>query len=59
VFFTPQDRIGQLTMRNLDIIDTRDKLLIYTQSGLLKPSASSGLPQLPAADSDKDGKAKK
>ena len=50
VFFTPQDRIGQLTMRNLDIIDTRDKLLIYTQTGLLKPSASSGLPQLPAAE---------
>src|SRR5215213_8503547 len=50
VFFTPQDRIGQLTMRNLDIIDTRDKLLIYQQSGLLKPSASSGLPQLPAGD---------
>ena len=49
VFFTPQDRIGQLTMRNLDIVDTRDKLLIYTQSGLLKPSASSGLPQLPEA----------
>ena len=50
VFFTPQDRIGQLTMRNLDIIDTRDKLLIYTQTGLLKPSKSSGLPQLPSAD---------
>ena len=28
--FTPQDRIGQLTMRNLDIADTRDKLLTYT-----------------------------
>ena len=27
--FTPQDRIGQLTMRNLDIVDTRDKLLTY------------------------------
>ena len=53
VFFTPQDRIGQLTMRNLDIIDTREKLLLYTQTGLLKPSASSGLPQLPAADTDK------
>ena len=50
VFFTPQDRIGQLTMRNLDIIDTRDKLLTYTQTGLLKPSASSGLPQLPSGD---------
>ena len=27
--FTPQDRIGQLTMRNLDIADTREKLLTY------------------------------
>src|SRR6266550_267352 len=27
--FSPQDRIGQLTMRNLDIADTRDKLLTY------------------------------
>jgi argininosuccinate synthase len=58
VFFTPQDRIGQLTMRNLDIVDTREKLLIYTQTGLLAPPASSGLPQLPAA-SDKDEKQKK
>ncbi|TSE34441.1 argininosuccinate synthase [Tepidimonas charontis] len=33
--FTPRDRIGQLTMRNLDISDTRDKLAIYTQAGLL------------------------
>jgi argininosuccinate synthase len=40
-------------MRNLDIIDTRDKLLTYTQTGLLKPAASSGVPQLPAADHDK------
>jgi argininosuccinate synthase len=46
-FFTPLDRIGQLTMRNLDIIDTREKLLVYTQTGLLAPPASSGLPQLP------------
>ena len=35
--FTPQDRIGQLTMRNLDITDTRAKLGIYTESGLLAP----------------------
>ena len=34
VFFTPQDRIGQLTMRNLDIVDTRDKLLTYLKTGL-------------------------
>jgi argininosuccinate synthase len=34
--FSPRDRIGQLTMRNLDIVDTRDKLGIYASSGLLE-----------------------
>jgi argininosuccinate synthase len=43
--FTPQDRIGQLTMRNLDIADTRDKLITYTRSGLLAPGAEA-LPHL-------------
>jgi argininosuccinate synthase len=33
--FSPQDRIGQLTMRNLDIVDTRAKLGIYAKSGML------------------------
>ena len=33
--FTPLDRIGQLTMRNLDIVDTREKLGIYAKAGLL------------------------
>jgi argininosuccinate synthase len=33
--FTPADRIGQLTMRNLDITDTRAKLGIYAKSGLI------------------------
>ena len=33
--FSPADRIGQLTMRNLDIVDTRAKLGLYAQSGLL------------------------
>jgi argininosuccinate synthase len=33
--FSPQDRIGQLTMRNLDVFDTRDKLLMYAKAGLL------------------------
>jgi argininosuccinate synthase len=46
--FSPQDRIGQLTMRNLDIADTRDKLLTYVKSGLLAPSVGSDLPRLPA-----------
>ncbi|CAM5189967.1 argininosuccinate synthase [Oligella ureolytica] len=44
--FTPLDRIGQLTMRNLDIIDTRAKLGIYTKSGLLLAGKDSVLPQL-------------
>jgi argininosuccinate synthase len=33
--FTPLDRIGQLTMRNLDITDTRSKLGLYAHAGLL------------------------
>ncbi len=48
--FSPQDRIGQLTMRNLDITDTRDKLLIYMRTGLLAPAAPSGVPLLSDAD---------
>ncbi|MDP3136851.1 MAG: argininosuccinate synthase, partial [Burkholderiaceae bacterium] len=44
--FTPLDRIGQLTMRNLDIVDTRDKLAIYTQTGLLSLGEDSPLPKL-------------
>ncbi|MBY4599481.1 argininosuccinate synthase [Ottowia caeni] len=44
--FTPQDRIGQLTMRNLDIIDTRSKLAVYAKSGLLQLGEGSMLPQL-------------
>ena len=45
-FFTPQDRIGQLTMRNLDIGDTRDKLLGYTRAGLLHAGDMSPLSRL-------------
>ena len=33
--FSPADRIGQLTLRNLDIVDTREKLAIYAKAGLL------------------------
>ncbi|KKB69564.1 argininosuccinate synthase [Burkholderia pseudomallei] len=44
--FSPRDRIGQLTMRNLDITDTRDKLRIYSQVGLLAAGESSALPKL-------------
>ncbi|MBK7027212.1 MAG: argininosuccinate synthase [Burkholderiaceae bacterium] len=48
--FSPLDRIGQLTMRNLDIVDTRDKLAIYVKSGLLTMGDSSSLPQLGSKD---------
>ena len=44
--FSPRDRIGQLTMRNLDITDTRAKLLIYSETGLLTPGEALALPQL-------------
>ncbi len=44
--FSPTDRIGQLTMRNLDIVDTRNKLRIYTRTGLLSVGQDNFLPQL-------------
>jgi argininosuccinate synthase len=44
--FTPADRIGQLTMRNLDITDTRDKLSVYAHAGLLQLGGKSLLPRL-------------
>jgi argininosuccinate synthase len=44
--FSPQDRIGQLTMRNLDIQDTRDKLAIYSHAGLLSAGKGQVLPLL-------------
>lgn len=47
-FFTPADRIGQLTMRNLDIIDTRDKLRVYTETGLI--GSGDGMPLLTKGD---------
>ena len=43
--FTPSDRIGQLTMRNLDIVDTRGKLAIYTNTGLISAN-NQVVPQL-------------
>jgi argininosuccinate synthase len=49
-FFTPLDRIGQLTMRNLDIADTREKLEIYTHVGLLQQAGESAVPQLPSGE---------
>ncbi len=44
--FTPADRIGQLTMRNLDIADTRGKLGVYSQTGLLGGADGGVIPLL-------------
>ncbi len=41
--FGPLDRIGQLTMRNLDIEDTRAKLDVYRAAGTL---GAGGIPEL-------------
>jgi len=54
VFFTPLDRIGQLTMRNLDIADTREKIRVYHRVGLMGTTPHDGLPLLPAAAPDSD-----
>jgi len=51
-FFTPADRIGQLTMRNLDIADTRDKLRVYSEAGLL--GVGTGVPLLESDAGKKD-----
>ena len=40
--FTPEDRIGQLTMRNCDIIDSRGKLEIYAGTGMLGIDTDTG-----------------
>jgi argininosuccinate synthase len=52
--FSPQDRIGQLTMRNLDIADTREKLAIYTRTGVLQSASDPLLPKLADGDAAKD-----
>jgi argininosuccinate synthase len=49
--FNPQDRIGQLTMRNLDITDSRDKLFVYARTGIVGPQV---FPDLPLLDSGGD-----
>ena len=41
--FTPADRIGQLSMRDLDIADSREKLGIYSRVGLLGEDADGGV----------------
>lgn len=50
--FTPQDRIGQLTMRNNDISDNRAKLQTYAKTGLIAFEGGSAIPQLEGAGED-------
>ena len=45
--FGPEDRIGQLSMRNLDIQDTREKLLNYSEGHAL---GLGGIPSLGLGD---------
>jgi argininosuccinate synthase len=47
--FGPLDRIGQLTMRNLDIDDTRAKLDVYRNAGTI---GSGSLTELDAPEAD-------
>src|ERR1700688_718822 len=51
--FSPRDRIGQLTMRNLDITDTRAKLITYAKTGLITLSKGSEMPQLNSGNTKK------
>jgi len=48
--FSPADRIGQLTMRNLDIADTREKLGVYSRAGLLGNNSEGSIPLLTGGD---------
>ena len=49
--FGPLDRIGQLTMRNLDIADSRQKLELFASVGLIGDDAGSLLGRLESGGS--------
>ncbi|WP_394275920.1 argininosuccinate synthase [Luteococcus sp.] len=48
--FGPTDRIGQLTMRNLDIADSREKLEIYASQGVLGGASAELVGELKAGE---------
>jgi argininosuccinate synthase len=50
--FGPVDRIGQLTMRNLDIADSRAKLEEYAGLGLVGPALSDLVGTMPPGGAD-------
>jgi argininosuccinate synthase len=45
--FTPRDRIGQLQLRSMDIADTREKLTLYSDVGVLEGGETALLPRAP------------
>ncbi len=53
--FGPLDRIGQLTMRNLDIDDSRAKLEVYRQAGTLGSGGLLAIGEHDAGSADSSG----
>ncbi|WP_281641123.1 argininosuccinate synthase [Aurantimicrobium minutum] len=54
--FGPEDRIGQLTMRNLDIADSRERLEQYAAQGIVEGGAAVLMGDLTAAALEKGKK---
>jgi len=54
--FGPEDRIGQLTMRNLDIADSRERLEQYAAQGIVEGGAAVLMGDLKAAALEKSKK---
>lgn len=54
--FGPEDRIGQLTMRNLDIADSRERLEQYAAQGIVEGGAAVLMGDLKAAALEKKKK---
>ncbi|MGA1811890.1 argininosuccinate synthase [Frondihabitans sp. 4ASC-45] len=50
--FGPDDRIGQLTMRNLDIADSRSRLEQYAAAGLIGGATAELVGELEAGEAD-------
>lgn len=51
--FGPEDRIGQLTMRNLDIADSRDRLEQYAATGMISGPTGELMGELEVGGADK------
>lgn len=53
------DLRSQLTIRNLDITDTRDRLMTYVKTSLIAPSLGSSMPLLMDGEHEKRDAKKK